>query len=72
MSIDTSKGVIQVIAYLDDASRKILAAREFDSANIENGIHIVGKAVKKSLFIIFWERRIVLRNHNCHNGALSI
>ncbi len=23
-------------------------------------------------FYYFWERRIVLRNHNCHNGVLSI
>jgi hypothetical protein len=37
MSIGTNTGVILVITYLDDASRKILAAGEFDSANIENG-----------------------------------
>jgi len=43
-------GDIQVIAYLDDASRKILAAGEFDSANIENGIRILGKAVKEVKF----------------------
>ena len=43
-------GDIQVIAYLDDASRKILAAGEFDSANIENGIRILGKAVKEVEF----------------------
>jgi putative transposase len=43
-------GNIQVIAYLDDASRKILAAGEFDSANIENGIRILGKAVKEVEF----------------------
>jgi len=43
-------GDIQVIAYLDDASRKILAAGEFDSANIENGVRILGKAVKEVEF----------------------
>jgi len=40
----------QVIAYEDDTSRKILAADECDSANIENGIHILGKTVKEVEF----------------------
>lgn len=36
---------------------------------------VVGGHVKvfwMSLFIILWERRIVLRNHNCQNRSLSI
>ena len=37
----------QVIAYLDDASKKILAAGEFDNANIENGLCILDRAVKE-------------------------
>jgi len=39
-----------VIAYEDDTSRKILTADEFDSANIENGMRIQGKAVKEVEF----------------------
>jgi transposase InsO family protein len=50
MSIGTNTGVIQVIAYLDDASRKILAAGEFDSANLENGMYMLDKAVDKVEF----------------------
>jgi len=37
----------QVIAYLDDASRMILAVGVFDSANVENGKYILDQAVKK-------------------------
>jgi len=37
----------QVIAYLDDASRWILAAEEFDNANVPNGVNVLDKAVKK-------------------------
>jgi len=37
----------QLIAYLDDASRKVIAAGEFDSANIKNGLLILDRAVKE-------------------------
>ena len=37
----------QVIAYLDDASRMILAVSVFDSANVENGKYMLDKAAKE-------------------------
>jgi len=42
----------QVIAYEDDTSRKIPSAGEFDSANIENGVRILDKAVKEVEFYV--------------------
>ena len=55
----------------EKARRKRLITESLDSGSLEEspGDLLVYHA---SLFIIFWERRIVLRNHDCQNGSLSI
>ena len=50
MSIGTNTGVTQATIVSDDASGKILAAGEFGSANIENGIRMRDKAVRVAEF----------------------